>query len=581
MKFLQPYIRKHWKMFCVAIIFLTFEAVCDLLQPTILSKVIDVGVAGNRMDYVLRMGGLMLAITLFGACSATIRSIIASKVSQKFAQELRADLYRQIQRLSFEKIDQFERATLITRLTNDVTQVQNFVNGMMRIFVKAPLVCIGSLIMAVRLNLQLSVVLLIVVPLVALFIVLNMKIGFPFFVKVQQALDKVNLVMREYLSGVRVVKAFNRFDVELDKFSLANQNLQQRSTTAMRVMSIISPQVALVVNLGIIAVLWIGGWRVDQGQMQVGHIMAFINYMTQILFSLMMISMIFNMFVRARASAERINEVFVKQSNITWHDDTPTVASAKGRIDFENVSFAYADAADDPVLKKISFSVLPGQTLGIIGSTGSGKSSLIQLIPRFYEASSGTVKVNGQDVQRWNPKALRDIIAIVPQKTVLFSGTVIENIRYGKESATLEEVEHAARMAEAHPFIAASPEGYDSRIGQGGVNFSGGQKQRLSIARALVRKPEILILDDCTSAVDVATEANIKAALREYAADLTCLLIAQRITSVMDADRIIVLDQGEVVGTGRHEELMANCKVYQEIYQSQMGSVMDEHVTRS
>ncbi|OPA79401.1 ABC transporter [Paenibacillus selenitireducens] len=578
MKFLQPYIRKHWKMFCIAVLFLTFEAICDLLQPTILSKIIDVGVAQNQMDYVLRMGGLMLLITLFGAISASLRSIIASKVSQKFAAELRVDLFRKIQSLSFENIDQFERASLITRLTNDVTQVQNFVNGLMRIFVKAPLICIGSLIMAVRLNMQLSVVLIVVVPLVAIFILLNMKIGFPFFVRVQQALDRVNLVMREYLSGVRVVKAFNRFDVEVEKFDQANQEFRARSTTAMRVMSVISPQIALVVNLGIIAVLWIGGWRVDQGQMQVGHIIAFINYMTQILFSLMMISMIFNMFVRARASAERIDEVFMQHNTMTWSETTKTATTAKGRVDFENVSFAYAGTSGDPVLKSLTFSCLPGQTIGIIGSTGAGKSSLIHLIPRFYDTTSGTVRVNGEDVRQWDPKKLREKIAIVPQKTVLFSGSVLQNIRYGKEDATPQEVEDAAKIAEAHSFIMASPEGYESRIGQGGVNFSGGQKQRLSIARALVRQPEILILDDCTSAVDVATEANIKAALKTYASGLTCLLIAQRITSVMDADRILVLDDGEIVGMGTHEELMLNCTVYQEIFQSQLGKEMDKHV---
>lgn len=441
MKFLQPYIRKHWKMFCVAVLFLTLEAVCDLLQPTILSKIIDVGVAQNQMEYVLRMGGLMLLITMFGAVSASLRSIIASNVSQKFAAELRADLFRKIQSLSFENMDQFERASLVTRLTNDVTQVQNFVNGLMRIFVKAPLICIGSLIMAVRLNMQLSVVLIVVVPLVAIFIFLNMKIGFPFFVRVQQALDRVNLVMREYLSGVRVVKAFNRFDVEVEKFDQANQAFQARSTTAMRVMSVISPQIALVVNLGIIAVLWIGGWRVDQGQMQVGHIIAFINYMTQILFSLMMISMIFNMFVRARASAERIDEVFMQQNTMTWSEVSKTEPSEKGRVDFEHVSFAYSGTSGEPVLKNLTFTCMPGQTIGIIGSTGAGKSSLVHLIPRFYDATSGTVKVNGEDVRQWDPKKLRERIAIVPQKTVLFSGSVLDNIRYGKEDATEAEVE--------------------------------------------------------------------------------------------------------------------------------------------
>jgi len=319
---------------------------------------------------------------------------------------------------------------------------------------------------------------------------------------------------------------------------------------------------------------------VDQGQMQVGHIIAFINYMTQILFSLMMISMIFNMFVRAKASAERIGEVFQTWNEMTWDNKMEGKADQRGQIDFDEVTFAYAGTSGDPVLKQISFSCAPGQMIGIIGSTGSGKSSLVHLIPRFYDTTSGTVSVNGVDVRQMDPQKLRETIAIVPQRTVLFSGSVIENIQYGKENATQEEIEAAARIAEAHDFIAESPEGYHSRIGRGGVNFSGGQKQRLSIARALVRKPDILILDDCTSAVDVATESRIKAGLKQYAAGLTCLLIAQRITSVMDADRIIVLEDGVIVGQGTHHELMADCTVYQEIFQSQLGKEMNHYAAK-
>ncbi|WP_142063895.1 ABC transporter ATP-binding protein [Brevibacillus sp. AG162] len=572
MRFYLTYIKKYGVVAGISMFFLAVEAVCDLLQPTILSHIIDTGVAKRDMDYVLKTGGLMLLVTALGAVAASIRNVLATYVSQNFGAQLRADLFSKVQSLSFENLNKFDRASLVTRLTNDVNQVQMFINGMMRIFVKAPLMCIGGLFMATQLNVDLAVILAIVVPIVGLFIFLNMKIGFPFFLKVQQALDRVNGAMREYLSGVRVVKAFNRFDFERGKFTRANEELQSKSVSATRVMSIFSPAIMLTMNLGIVAVLWLGGLGVEKGSIEVGHIIAFTNYMTQILFSLMMISMVFNMFVRAKASGGRIGEVFAEENQMSWKEEQPhELPGKKGRIDFEQVSFSYDGGGGQPVLKQISFTCLPGETVGIIGSTGSGKSSLVGLIPRFYDVTEGTIRVDGMDVRDIEPKRLREKMAIVPQKTMLFTGTVMENIRWGKAEATHEEVEHAARMAQAHEFISATPEGYETRVGQGGVNFSGGQKQRISIARALVKKPEILILDDSTSAVDVATEGKIKDALRAYAAGLTCILIAQRITSVMDADKIIVLDNGEVAGIGTHDELMTSCHVYQEIFQSQIG----------
>jgi ATP-binding cassette, subfamily B, multidrug efflux pump len=577
--YLKKYLRTYWKSFTLAIAFLMLEALSDLMQPTIMAKIIDVGVAEGRMDYILQMGGLMLLITAFGAIGASTRNIVSSRVSQKFGAELRLDLYRKIQTLSFENIDKFERAALITRLTNDVTQVQNFVNGLMRIFVKAPMLGVGSLVMAVMLDIQLAVILAVVVPIVALLIIQNMKLGFPRFIKVQNALDKVNGVIREYLSGVRVVKAFNRFDYEVDKMERSNQDYQTRSVNAMRVMAVFNPLIMLSVNLGIIAVIWLGGIRVDNGQMQVGTIMAFINYMTQILFSLMMVSMVFTMFIRAKASALRIGEVFNEENTIgQLEGDVRSIVSARGRIDFENVSFSYEGERAEPIIRNATFTILPGETVGIIGSTGSGKSSLVSLIPRFYDASSGTVRLDGVDIKRLDPFKLRDLIAIVPQKTVLFSGSIEDNLRWGKENATIEEMEQAASMAQASTFIEELPERFATKLGQRGVNLSGGQKQRLSIARALIRKPSILILDDCTSAVDVATESRIKQAIQQYAGGMTCLIIAQRITSVMDADKIMVMDQGEIVGVGTHKTLMASCEVYQEIYQSQIGKEMPSNV---
>ena len=571
MGYFSKYIKKYWKPFSIAVFFLTLEAIADLLQPTIMAKIVDIGVVNRDLDYVLKMGGIMLAVTLLGAVAASTRSIMASITSQNFGTELRSDLFRKIQSLSFKNINRYDRASLITRLTNDVTQVQMFVNGLMRIFVKAPLLAIGGLIMATRLNIHLSIVLAVVVPIVAILIILNMKISLPLFTKVQNALDKVNGVIREYLSGVRVVKAFNRFDYEIEKFSGFNEDFQDKSISAARVLATFTPMIMFVMNFGIVVVLWIGGYGVEKGTIQVGHVIAFSNYMTQILISLMMISMVFNMFVRAKTSASRVGQVLSEEDNMTWSNESMLSFKRGARIDFESVSFSYEGASGEPVLKNITFTCLEGETVGIIGSTGSGKSTLVGLIPRFYDITSGTIKINGVDISKINPKALRDRIAIVPQKATLFTGTIIENIRWGKEDATLEEIKLAAKIADADGFITKSPEGYETRIGQGGVNFSGGQKQRLSIARALVKEPEILIFDDSTSAVDVATEIRIKESLKKYAQGLTLLLIAQRISSVVDADRIIVLDNGEIVGNGKHAELLENCIPYQEIYQSQFG----------
>lgn len=583
----SKYIKKYWKGFLSAILFLSLEATADLMMPTILALIIDRGVANNDLDYVLRMGGIMLLITFGGAIAACARNIIAVLVSQKFGAELRADLFRKIQSLSFDNINQFERASLITRMTNDITVVQNFVGGLMRIFVKAPLLGIGAMILAIRLNPDLSLIFAVVIPVVAVLVAFNMKIGFKRFMKVQQSLDRVNSAVREYLSGVRVIKAFNRFDYEVDRFESTNEEQRSRAMHAMRAMAVFSPAIMLVVNLGIVAILWIGGLLVNNGQIsEVGGIIAFISYMTQILFSLMMVSMVFNMFVRAKASGLRINEVFNKQNAMSWLTDangeTPASAksiSAKGKVEFSHVCFSYSGSAELPVLKDVTFTCEPGQTVGIIGSTGSGKSSLVGLIPRFYDATSGEIRVDGRRVKDIDPAILRQDIAIVPQKSILFSGSIEENIKMGNEAALHEDILQAAEMACADDFISRLPEGYDSVIGQKGVNLSGGQKQRVSIARALVRKPAILILDDCTSAVDTATESRIKGALKHYAADLTCILIAQRITSVMDADKIIVMDLGEVVGIGTHSTLIKECRVYQEIYQSQFGEEVRSNVS--
>lgn len=565
---MKKYVDKYWKGFFLAILCLTVEALCDLMQPTIMSKIVDVGVADKNMDYIVKNGLLMLGITALGAVGASGRNILSGMVSQNFSADLRQDLFKEVQNFSFQSIDKFERSSLITRLTNDVTQVQNFVNSLMRIAVKAPIICLGSIIMAARLNLRLSIIIFAVILLVALLIFLNMKMGYPYFIKVQRALDKVNSVMREYLSGVRVVKAFNRSDYENERFKNFNEDLGRLSIKSMRFMSIFSPGINLVINIGIVFVLWIGGLYVNSGTMQVGQIIAFTNYMTQILFSIMIISAVFNTFVRFRASAGRIFEIF-EDENEGSSNGLLSDFKVNGKIEFENVSFSYGDG--HKAVENVSFVCMPGETIGIVGATGSGKSTLVNLIPRFYDTTSGIIKIDGVDIKNIDEKALRDKIALVPQKTILFTGSVLENIRWGKENASLQEVKEAAGIAQADEFISKFPEKYDTRIGQGGVNFSGGQKQRVSIARAIVRKPSVLILDDCTSAVDASTEVEIRKKLKNYSDKLTCIIIAQKIASVISADKIVVMDNGKLAGMGRHDELIKNCQVYKDIFLSQVG----------
>ncbi|TAH61855.1 MAG: ABC transporter ATP-binding protein [Gottschalkiaceae bacterium] len=570
MNYLNKYINRYRGQFLIALTFLILETVGDLIQPTIMSKIIDNGVKRGDMDYVLKLGGIMLLMTGLGAVCAVIRNIVSSRVSQSFGADLREDLYIKIQGFSFDNIDEFQDASLITRLTNDINQIQHFAHGMMRVFVKAPVLGLGAIVMAFLLNPKMALILLGVVPVVGLIIGINLKISYPIFTKIQKALDKVNGVMREYLAGIRVVKAFNRFDYEKDRFRKVNQDLKEVTLKGMRIVAVFNPLVALTVNIGIVMVLWFGGLRVNVGDMEVGKIMAFINYMTQVLFALMIMTRVLNMFIRARASAERVGEVFRAKDTIDVKDKPTPIKGLKGKVEFDDVYFKYSSSGKY-VLENISFSVNPGEALAIIGSTGSGKSTLINLIPRFYDVAKGKVMIDNIDIREFSLSQLREQIAIVPQKVLLFTGSIKDNIKWGDDNATDEEVEMVAKIAQAHDFITSFNDGYNTYIGQGGVNLSGGQKQRISIARALIKKPKVLILDDSTSAVDLITERNIKKGLNEYLKNTTTILIAQRITSVMNADKIIVIDKGKIVGLGVHEELMKSCEVYGDIYRSQIG----------
>jgi len=579
-----PYFRKYLWPFLAALACLSVESVCDLLQPTIMSRIVDNGVAAHDMGIVLHFGLQMLAVAGIGALGAAGRNIIASMVSYRFGAQLRADLFQRVTSYSFQELDTFDTASLITRQTNDVTQVQTFVNGVMRFFAKAPILALGGLAMAIILEPSLSIVLVIAVPLAAALIIINLATGFPRFRRVQEGLDGVNSVTREYLGGIRVVKAFGQEKREVKRFAGANAELTGASTNALRAMALFGPAITLTINLGIVAVLWIGGIRVAASNLQVGKIIAFINYMTQILFSLNMISMIFTSFVRARASWERVGAVLRKPGSesvpasvaVAPHAvSVPPVKSATETagtsVIFKDVSFAYPGARGRLVLEDVTLTCEPRRITAIIGSTGSGKSTLASLVPRFYDPVRGTITVAGVNVRDIGLGELRQRIALVPQKTVLFTGTIAENLRWGREDATDADLREACRRAQAHSFVERFPEGYGTLLGQGGLSLSGGQKQRLAIARALVRQPEVLILDDCTSSVDSITEAEILKEIRDTKSGYTCMLITQRISAAAAADWVLVLDDGKAVGSGRHQTLLRECEVYRDICIAQLG----------
>lgn len=562
---MKKYIKKYYKLFLIAVMFVAIESIFDLLQPSITSNIIDNGVAKKDINYILKNGALMFFITFLGAIFAIIRNIISTNVAQRFAFDLRNDLFIKVNTYSFDTIDKFNKASLITRVTNDVDKLQNFVYGMMRIFIKAPILCIGSLIMAMKLNLKLSIILVIMIILVFLVTSINLKIGYPLFKRVQKSIDSLNYKMREYLGGVRVVKSFNRYSYEIDKFNDINDELYNSSTKAMRIIGVFSPIITFIVNMSIVLVLYIGNMQVLD--IKVGIIVAYVNYMTRILTSLIMISHIFNIFVRAKTSFERVNEVLKEEEYI---GDGLINLDNIDTIEFDSVNFSY-HKDENHVLKNINMKIVKGHRIGIIGPTGSGKTSLINLLPKFYKIDSGTIRINNIDIKNINEKSIREKIAIVPQKNTLFSGSIIENIRWGNENAIEEDILRALELSDAKNFVINFTDSLNTILGQGGVNISGGQKQRLSIARSLVKNPDVLILDDSTSALDVSTEAKIKENLKNNLKGLTTIIIAQRISSVIDCDNIYVFEDGEIVGSGSHLDLIENCQTYKDIFKSQIN----------
>lgn len=566
MKLILQYIHRHARLFFTALLFLTIETMADLLQPAFMAHIVDDGVKNTDIKQIFFYGVIMLIIALFGALGAIVRNIFASRTSQIISKELRSDVFRKVQTLSLENIDRLQPASIITRITNDVTQIQEFINGCMRILAKAPITCIGAIILVIIQTPRQLPMIIIILVITFILIIANMKLGYPRFGILQQRLDQLNNVSREFLSSIRVVKAFHAEYREETKFNTASLNLADAGTSAMRIMAVFAPLINLTVNFGIIVLLWISQ---NQNSTEIGRLMASINYMTQILFAMGMISNILNTAVRAIASSKRISEV-LEEVPSQQAADIPACPEWKGGVIFDDVSFSYAGAGKE-ALSHISFSAKPGETIGIIGPTGSGKSTLVNLIPRFYDATGGKVMIDGIDVTRIDNKALRTAVSIAPQKALLFSGTILENLRLGRQGADEAEMKTAAKIACADSFISQSEKGYDTLLGQGGVNLSGGQKQRLSLARALVRNPKILILDDCTSALDAETEAAVLSGLRRHLQNVTVLLISQRISTVRRADHILCLENGTVQGFGTHTELMASCPAYQAIYHSQIG----------
>lgn len=559
-----------YKWAVLAVLILVFaQSMSDLYLPTLMADIIDKGVVTGDTAYIWKIGAVMLGITGVGALAAVAASYYSSKASMGLGRDIRRQVFNHVERFSLQEFDQVGTASLITRTTNDITQVQQVVIMMLRMVVSAPIMFIGGLIMAVSKDAKLSLVIVAAMPVLVISILLILWKGVPLFGKVQKRLDRLNLVLRENLTGIRVIRAFNRERDEQVRLTKANADLTEVSIKVNKIMAFLMPVMMLVMNLTVVGVIWFGGIRIDNGGMQIGDLMAFIQYVMQIMFALVMASVMFVMIPRAAVSAKRINEVLEMTPTMT-DEGTQTADREKGTLVFDRVTFRYP-GAETPVLSDISFVARPGEVTAVIGGTGSGKSTLVNLIPRFYDVTEGSIRVNGVDSQNVPQEELRSKIGFVPQKALLFTGTIAENIRFGKEDATDEEVAHAAQIAQATDFIERMPDGYEARIEQGGSNVSGGQKQRLSIARALVRRPDLYVFDDSFSALDFKTDAALRKALREETREATVLIVAQRVSTVIDADQIIVLDEGKVAGIGTHDELFADNAVYQEIVKSQLS----------
>lgn len=565
-------LRPYYGGIGLVLLLVFLQTMSELFLPTLMADIVDTGIAAGNTAYILRIGLYMLLFAAGGMLCSIAASYFSAKIAIGFGRDLRSRVFSHVENFSLQEFDRIGTASLITRTTNDITQLQQVLTMMLRMMVMAPLMMLGGLIMAISKDAELSLIFVVVIPLLGFAIFSIARKGMPLFKALQSKLDRLNMVMRENLTGLRVIRAFNRDTYESKRFDGASRDLADTAISVNKLMALMMPVMMLVLNFSIIAIIGFGSVRISYGDMQVGDLMAFIQYATQILFSFLMLSVIFVMVPRASASATRINEVLQMKPEIEdpEHPVTSALQERRGSVIFDNVTFRYP-GAEQPALEQISFQAKSGEVTAIIGGTGSGKSTLVNLIPRFYDVESGQILVDGIDIRERDQASLRAKIGYVPQKALLFTGTIAENIRYGYEQATDEEMKHAAMIAQASDFISEMKDGYDSVIAQGGSNVSGGQKQRLSIARALVRKPELYIFDDSFSALDFKTDSRLRAALKAETTDAAVLMIAQRVSTVMDADQILVLEDGKIVGRGTHRELLESSEVYREIVSSQLS----------
>ena len=570
MKRVLEFIKPYKNLAILAPIMMLLEVAAELSMPKIMTYLINQGVGRGNTDLIIKLGIIMIFIAVIGIIGGIGCLVCAAEVSQKTGTDIRKAAFEKIQEFSFHNIDTFSTPSLITRLTNDITQIQLVIMMCLRMMVRSPLLCVGSIIMAFSINFRIASMFIAVVLMLTAAVFIILRAAMPKFKIVQEKLDKVNTVMRECLAGIRAVKAFVRNDYEMEKFSEVNVDYKNTTVSAFKIMMLMMPTMMILVNGTIIAILWFGGLQAQAGIMDVEEIMACITYLMQMMMAAMMLAMNFMFISRAKISADRITEVLDTDIDIADPATAKLPVEAKGRVEYKNVAFRYKVGSGDPVLENISFTAEPGETIGILGETGSGKSTLVNLLPRLYDVTEGQILVDGVDVRDYKIKELRRRVAVVLQETILFSGTIRDNIKWGKPDATEEEIIAAAKAAQAHDFIMELPEKYDTELGQRGVNVSGGQKQRISIARALIQNPSIIIFDDSTSAVDSLTEKNIRQGMKETHNDCTKFIIAQRISSVRHADKILVLSGGKIVAQGNHKYLMETSKDYQEILASQM-----------